>query len=302
MKITLKEIFKPISKELLLVKEQLRFQLTSLYEDQNGHHYQKAHIDRFINHSFNSTGKGLRPALVLLSAKIVGPLKTKEVSYQSLIKLATAVELIHSASLTHDDIVDNAKYRRHQESLNEKYGDKIAVVVGDILFLRAFSLLLNLDALDWQKKEKIFKIVYNTAQKMCLGEMCEHQILTEQRTANVDEYLTLLENKTATLMSACCECGAMVMGKDPADYQNMASFGRHFGLAFQLADDLKDQDSLLNKNADLIPIAKDYVKKAKEDLKAIDRNNAATKNLAALCDILLPGNGSPGIFDQKPAI
>ena len=137
---------------------------------------------------------------------------------------------------------------------------------------------------------------------MCLGEMCEHQILSEQRATNVDEYLTLLENKTATLMSACCECGAMVMGNDPADYENMASFGRHFGLAFQLTDDLKDKDSLLNKDADLIPIAQDYVKKAKEDLKTINGNNAATKNLAALCDILLPGNDSPGIFDQKPAI
>jgi octaprenyl-diphosphate synthase len=296
---TLKKIFKPIAKDLQLVTKQLRFQLNSLYADQNIHHYQKAHVDRFVNHFFHAPGKGLRPALVLLSAKLVGPLKLGESSYQSLIKLATAVELIHSASLTHDDIVDNAKSRRNQVSLNEKYGNKIAVVVGDILILQAFSLLLNLEALDWQKKEKIFQIVYRTAQKMCLGEMCEHQFLTEQRPASVDEYLGVLENKTATLMSACCECGAMLTGKDPADHQNLADFGRHFGLAFQLADDLKDQDSLLSKNPDLVPIAKDYIKKAKEDLQSVNGRSRVTKNLMALCDILLPGNGSPGIFEQK---
>ena len=296
---TLKEIFKPISKELLLVKKQIRLQLDNLYTDQNIRHDQKTHVSRIINHFFHVSGKGLRPALVLLSAKLAGPVTRKDSSYQSLIKLATAVELLHSASLTHDDVVDNAKERRNQVSLNEKYGNRIAVIVGDILILQAFSLLLNLETVDWQKKEKIFQIIHRTVQKMCLGELCEHQILTEQKAANVDEYVVLLENKTATLMSACCECGAMLTGKDPEGYQNLANFGRHFGLAFQLADDLKDKDSLLNENANLIPIAKDYIKKAKADLQSFNGKKRATKNLLALCDILLPGNGSPGIFDQN---
>lgn len=298
---TLKEIFKPISKELQLVKKQLAFQLNSLYDDQNIHHYQKTHVDQVVNHFFHVSGKGLRPALVLLSAKLAGPVTAGKSLQQSVVKLATAVELIHSASLTHDDIVDYAKSRRNQVSLNEKYGNRIAVVVGDMLILQAFSLLLNLETLDWQKKEEIFHIIYRTAQKMCLGEMCEHQILTEKRTANVDEYLVLLENKTATLMSACCECGAMLTGKNPSAYQNMANFGRHFGLAFQLADDLKDKDSLLNENAALVPIANEYIKKAKDDLRSFN-GNKVTKNLVALCDILLPGNGSPGVFDQKGAL
>lgn len=296
---TLKEIFKPISKELRLVRQQLRSQLDSLYANQNVHYDQKAHVRRVINYFFNVSGKGLRPALVLLSAKLAGPVKAGESSYQSLIKLATAVELLHSASLTHDDVVDNAKERRNQVSLNEKYGNRIAVIVGDILILQALSLLLNLETVEWQKKEKIFQIIHRTVQKMCLGEMCEHQIFVEQRAANVDEYVVLLENKTATLMSACCECGAMLTGKDPVDYQNMANFGRHFGLAFQLADDLKDQDSLLKENPDLIPIAKEYIKKAKADLQPFNEKKRVTKNLLALCDILLPGNSSPGIFDQS---
>lgn len=295
---TLKEIFTPISKELSLVREQLKLQLHNLADAQNIQPYQKVHVDQVINHFFHVPGKGLRPALVLLSAKLAGPVKTGAASQQqSVIKLATAVELIHSASLTHDDIVDKAKSRRNQVSLNEKYGNRIAVVVGDILILQAFSLLLNLELLDWQKKEKIFHIIYRTAKKMCLGEMCEHQILAERRAANIDEYLALLDNKTAALMSACCECGAMLTGQEPSAYQNMANFGRHFGLAFQLADDLKDQDALMDGQTALVPIANEYIKKAKNDLQSFN-GNRVTKNLAALCDILLPGNGSPGIFDQ----
>jgi geranylgeranyl pyrophosphate synthase len=294
---TLKEIFKPISKDLQLVKEQIRFQLNNLHGHQQIDPSQKAHVAQVVNHFFHVSGKGLRPALVLLSAKLAGPASIGKPVQQSVIRLATAVELIHSASLTHDDIVDNAKSRRNQISLNEKYGNKIAVVVGDMLILQAFSLLLNLETLDWQKKEKILQIVYRTAQKMCIGEMCEHQILTEKQTTTRDEYLVLLENKTATLMSACCECGAMLTGKSPADYQHMANFGRHFGVAFQLADDLKDKDSLLDEQTALVPIVHEYIAKAKDDLRSFN-GNRVTKNLASLCDILLPNNGSAGIFDQ----
>jgi geranylgeranyl pyrophosphate synthase len=298
---TLQQIFKPISKELLLVKEQLLLQLNRLYDDENVRYYQKAHIERFIKHFFNVSGKGLRPALVLLSAKLVGPVNAGESSYHSLIKLATVVELIHSASLTHDDVVDHAQYRRNQVSLNEKYGNGVAVLVGDILFLQAFSLLLNLENVDGQKKEQILQIVYRTAQKMCLGEMCEHHVITERRPAELDEYLVILENKTAILMSACCQCGAILTGKDPMISKNLANFGLHFGLAFQLADDLKDKDSLLHDNVDLLPITQNYIKQAKEDLRSAN-GNSVTKNLMALCDILLPGDSSSGIFDQKNAL
>jgi octaprenyl-diphosphate synthase len=298
---TLQQIFKPISKELVLVKEQLWLQLSRLYDDENIRHYQKAHIDRFIKHFFNVSGKGLRPALVLLSAKLVGPVNVGESSYQSLIKLATVVELIHSASLTHDDVVDNAQYRRNQVSLNEKYGNAVAVLVGDILFLQAFSLLLNLENIDGQKKQQILQIVYRTAQKMCLGEMCEHHVINEHRPAELDEYLAILESKTAALMSACCQCGAILTGKNAIISQNLANFGLHFGLAFQLADDLKDKDSLLHDNMDLLPITKNYIQQAKEDLQSVQspNGNSVTKHLMALCDMLLPRNSSPGIFDQK---
>jgi geranylgeranyl pyrophosphate synthase len=294
---TLNEIFAPIAKALRRVKQQLRTQLDSLYNAEQLYENQQAHIDRFIEHFFRASGKGLRPALVLLSARASGPLQEDDAAYQSLIKLAAAVELIHSASLAHDDVVDKAATRRNQATLNEKYGTKIAVVVGDLLVLQAFALLLGLEGIDWRKKERIFKIIHCTAQKMCLGELCEDQILSEKRRADRGEYLQFLEHKTASLMSASCECGAILTGKDPGDYQNMANFGLHFGLAFQLADDLKDQDSLLQENAELIPLAQEYINKAKHDLQSVNAS-PEKQHLMELCDILLPGERTPGIFDQ----
>jgi octaprenyl-diphosphate synthase len=298
---TLNEIFAPIAKELRRVKQQLRTQLNSLYTAEKLYDSQQAHIDRFIEHFFRASGKGLRPALVLLSAKVSGPLQEDDATYQSLIQLAAAVELIHSASLAHDDVVDKAITRRNQESLNEKYGTKIAVVVGDLLVLQAFGLLLNLDGIEWGKKERIFNIIHRTAQKMCLGELCEDQILSEKRRAGREEYVQFLEHKTASLMSASCECGAILTGKEPSDYQKMADFGLNFGLAFQLADDLKDKDSLLQEDVELIPLAQEYIDKAKHDLERF-KSSPEKQHLIELCNILLPGKQTPGIFDQTAEI
>lgn len=287
---TLEEIFQPISKELQLVEKQLRLQLKNIYKDQNISQHQQGYVGLSVNHLFRTVGKRLRPALVLLSAKLVGPVDAGESSYQSLLQLATAVELIHSASLVHDDILDEARYRRKQLSLNEKCGNKIAVIVGDVLFSQAFSILLNLEMAAWQKKQEIFQIICNTIKKMCLGEICQHQIITDHRSAEFDEYLVVTENKTARLMSACCQCGAMLTGKDEIVPQTLARFGLHFGLAFQLADDFKDQDALLKKEVDLLPTTKDYIEKAKESLQSVN-GNIITQHLVALCDFLLPVSG-----------
>ncbi|MCP4396397.1 MAG: polyprenyl synthetase family protein [bacterium] len=287
---TLEEIFQPISKELQLVEKQLKLQLKHISHDRNISQYQQGYVDLSIDHLFKTVGKRLRPALVLLSAKFVGPVDTEEPSNQSVVQLATAVELVHSASLIHDDILDEALHRRGQLSLNEKCGNKIAVIVGDLLFSQAFSILLNLEIADWQKKQKIFHIFCNTIKKMCLGEIFQRQIITDRRSAEFGEYLAIIENKTAILMSACCQCGAMLAGKDEIAPQNLATFGLQFGLAFQLADDFKDQDALLKKEMDLFPLTKDYIEKAKASLQSVN-GNTVRKHLTALCDFLLPASG-----------
>lgn len=295
---TLETILKPILPELQLVKESLNAQLTQLHEKQKLFQAQKNALDSSVQHFFNAPGKGLRPALVLFSAKLAGPVNVGDPLYQPLIQLAATVELVHSASLIHDDVLDNAQDRRHQESLNGKYGNKIAVLTGDTLFLQGVSTLFHLELADWQKKQKIFQLVCNTAHKMCFGEIFQHQIVVEQRPVKLDEYLTIVEHKTATLMSACCQCGAMLAGDDDTVSETLANFGLHFGLAFQLADDFKDKDSLLDRNADLIAITEEYVEKAKADLQPFN-GNKLTKHLTALCDFLLPVNGVSNMFEVQ---
>jgi octaprenyl-diphosphate synthase len=282
---TLEEIFRPIGKELQLVEEQLRFQLKNIDEKQNIRQYQKNGINRLINHLFKTSGKRLRPALVLLSAKLSQSVDRQESLSQALIQLATTVELIHSASLIHDDVLDNEQYRRDQLSLNEKYGNKIAVLVGDILFAQAFSMLLNLEVPDWQKKQEIIQIFCTTIKTMCIGEIRQHQIISDHKSAELDEYLLITENKTARLMSACCQAGAMLTETDGTVLQNLANFGLHFGMAFQLADDFKDKDSLLNSDLDIKEITQDYIKKAKANLQPVNAN-PVTKHIIALCDSL----------------
>jgi octaprenyl-diphosphate synthase len=290
---TLETIFEPILPDLQCVKESLNAQLTVLHEKQKINRKESA--SPFIQHFFNAPGKGLRPALVLLSAKLANPIRENDPSYQPLIQLATAVEFIHSASLVHDDVLDDAQQRRNQVSLNGKYGNKIAVLTGDTLFLQGFSLLFHLELDDWHKKQEIFQLLCDTTQKMCFGEILQQQLITDQRQAEREEYLTIVKNKTALLMSACCQCGAILAGKDHAASQHLAHFGLHFGLAFQLTDDFKDQDSLLDSDADLIALTREHAVTAKNHLQSFNGNRIA-EHLTALCDFLVPINGAPHIF------
>ncbi|MCP4395829.1 MAG: polyprenyl synthetase family protein [bacterium] len=294
----LKAIFEPVSNELQMVKQQLRRQLDTFYTDRELNDIQKKHVITVMDHFFHKPGKGLRPALGLLAAKVAGSSEEANPLPHAVIRFATVVELFHSASLVHDDIIDLAQSRRGQESLNGKYGDHIAVVVGDGLILEAFSLLFTLESSKSQK-EQVFQIMYRTLQKMCLGGLCEHRLLTKQDTADVNEYVGVLDKKTASLMSACCECSAILLGNDPESCQQMASFGTNFGIAFQVADDLKDRDALLEKGVDLAPIVQTYAQKAKDDLSPF-HDIPAKRSLMALCGMLLPTPHAPGMFDRHP--
>jgi octaprenyl-diphosphate synthase len=178
-------------------------------------------------------------------------------------------------------VIDNAATRRGQTALNARHGNHMAVLVGDMLVLQAFSLLLQLDMVKWQKKEKIFNILYQTVNNMCLGEICQHQLRQELRLAWSAEYLHILERKTALLMSACCECGAMLAGK-------RAPIVRR---------DVHDQDAQIQRPEDLVPTARTYIVQAKQTLQAFNGNPAA-HSLTALCDLLLPENGNLVIFEQ----
>ncbi|MBI3008929.1 MAG: polyprenyl synthetase family protein [Candidatus Omnitrophica bacterium] len=215
----LSEIYKPIKKDLERVEIEFKRQLSS--EDE--------FIAEINGHLMGTSGKRIRPALVLLSAKIVnGRLVTEEI-----INLASAIELIHTATLIHDDIIDESDLRRKKKTLNSKWGNDISVLVGDYLYSKAFSLLSGLD------DHRVLRSLSVTTNGMCEGELFQ---LHRRYKMNItmDEYLNIIRRKTASLMASCCECGAFMGKADKKGVEFLKSFGMNFGMAFQIVDDCLD--------------------------------------------------------------
>jgi len=237
----LKQIYMPIKKELDEVEKELKKQVRSIIVqcskfNHSLHTAVKFNVEQIFNHFFKIPGKRLRPALVILSAKSVNS-GVSSVD-RRLIQLAAAVELIHNASLIHDDIVDDASFRRGQLSLNKQFGNQIAVLVGDMIYTRALLLLIN------NLDKKIFNILLECVEEMCCGELNELRIINHK--PRTTEYLKIIGDKTASFMSACCKCGAMLNGADKKLSEALANYGFNFGMAYQIIDDYIDGDNLKN--------------------------------------------------------
>lgn len=172
-------------------------------------------------------GKRLRPALVLLTSRLF-PGKDEESVY-----LAALVELLHTASLVHDDIVDNAETRRGSESVHSRWGPNITVLLGDYLYIKSIGLSLR------SRHDRIIRILADVSSRMIEGELDEF-VLGGDLVATEDEYLRVIENKTAALISCCCRIGSILGGADPGEEDRLAEFGLGLGMSFQLVDDLLD--------------------------------------------------------------
>jgi octaprenyl-diphosphate synthase len=180
-------------------------------------------------------GKQMRPMFVLLSAKLHGEIN--EASYRA----ASLVELLHTATLVHDDVVDDATERRGFLSINALWKNKIAVLVGDYLLSK--GLLLSLENKDFE----ILTILSNAVKKMSEGELLQ---MEKARNLNFDEsvYYEIINGKTASLLSSSCGAGAASVSKDEAIIQKMREFGEMVGMAFQIKDDLFDYgDAVIGK-------------------------------------------------------
>ncbi|MBR4904222.1 MAG: polyprenyl synthetase family protein [Selenomonadaceae bacterium] len=173
-------------------------------------------------------GKRLRPMLFLLCANSV-----KDLPQEKSMPLATALELIHTASLVHDDIIDSSKKRRGVETANSKYGAQIAVLVGDYLFAKAFQLVAenNYGA-------EVSTVLSKLVKNLCVGEIRQDRSLYEVPT--LAEYYTRINLKTAIFLSSCCRLGAIVAEMDKREVDNLTAYGTNLGLAFQIIDDLLD--------------------------------------------------------------
>ena len=282
----LKSILEPISIEHKLVEKELGQQIAGILSKHTGESWSEGYVTKVLQHVFNIPGKMLRPALFLLTAKSAAP---SEEIYQerknSLIQLAAGIELLHTASLIHDDIIDEADNRRSQHSLNAEYGVKIAVLVGDILFTQFFSIVLNLPIEDMEIKTRLLSIFSDLSQAMCFGEVFQQKLLSMKRGAEFSEYLTILEKKTALLMEASCRSGAIIADGSEQDIDVFAKFGLHFGYAFQLADDIADEDAVYSKMSDLSVEGRARLSLAKNCLSSFSENDSI-KSLYNLCDFL----------------
>lgn len=187
-------------------------------------------LNVILNFIINRKGKQVRPLLVLLFAKMYSSKNLTNKSYRA----AIISELIHSATLIHDDIVDDSTLRRGFLSLNVLWNNKISVLVGDFLFSK--SLLLSIDNEDFD----LLKIISEAVKKMSEGELLQIQ---KSRNLNIteNEYFELITKKTASLFSACCKLGAASSGLKKLD--KVEEFGLNLGLIFQIKDDLFDYSS-----------------------------------------------------------
>ncbi len=184
-------------------------------------------LDRIMQYIVKRKGKQMRPMFVLLSAKLHGEIT--DASYRA----ASLVELLHTATLVHDDVVDDAIERRGMFSINALWKNKIAVLVGDYLLSK--GLLLSLENKDFD----ILTILSNAVKKMSEGELLQ---IEKTRNLNFDEsiYYEIINGKTASLLSSSCGAGAASVTKDPETIEKMRKFGEMVGMAFQIKDDLFD--------------------------------------------------------------
>jgi len=195
-------------------------------------------IKEVVQHIVKSGGKRIRPILVILSAKLCG---SKDEQH---IPCAAIMEFIHTATLLHDDVVDNAKIRRGRLTANTLWGNEPSVLVGDFLFTKSFDLMIQTQNAD------ILKVMANATTKLAEGEILELLKTSDINTTEKD-YYEVIANKTAVLLSAACEIGALLGKVNEEKRSALREFGHHLGMAFQLKDDLLDYvstDSTLGKN------------------------------------------------------
>lgn len=214
-----RKIFDLISDELELVEKEFERQAASNIQV----------IGYLGDYLRESGGKRVRPALLILATYAAGGNGGSD----SVIRLATVMEMIHTATLVHDDIIDNADIRRNRSSINARFGNQAAVLMGDWLYMTAFETSLG------ERSLAILDILTGLTRKMTEGEIIQLTTLGKLDIGE-DEYFDILRRKTAYLFEACCEVGAILGDAGEQERAALTRFGLDLGTAFQLTDDLLD--------------------------------------------------------------
>ena len=210
-------LYVPIQVGIHQVEEVLREVLRSKYP----------FVDDLVKYGFRLGGKRLRPALVLLSGLACGSFGSDHVL------LAAAVEMIHTATLIHDDVLDEATMRRHLDTVNARWDNETSVLLGDYLFARALCLASSLEDVFASRE------LHNASRIMCEGELRQIESRGDYGLTE-EQYYDIVRGKTAALTASCCRLGAHFSAADLEVEEALARYGLHLGVAFQIADDLLD--------------------------------------------------------------
>lgn len=211
------ELFNHISEELDQVEEQL---INNVQSD-------LSILENASTHLVKAGGKRLRPAFALLSAKFFSP------SVQDVIPLATALELIHMATLVHDDVIDNSSLRRGRETVKSGWGNRMSIYAGNFVFARALLLVESYHRSD------IVDVLADASMRICEGEI-QQMVSCYDTQQGLKDYLHRIERKTALLIAVSCQLGAMVMNAETREITALKRYGYYLGMAFQITDDILD--------------------------------------------------------------
>lgn len=228
MTIHLASLLQPYETELEQVQDKIRTAIASLDDEVS-----RRHMTYFLS----ARGHMLRPTLVLLTFGFIDgrPYKDMPDSLKSQVyTLAAALELLHTASLVHDDVIDTSEDRRGQSTLNKKLGNNEAILIGNLFYLSAFRLAVSLGD-DYYLKELI-----STAEAMCIGEVAQNEAITRPITKS--EYLGIVQKKTGKLISCASQTAAHMAGASGVVETGMANLAMLMGVMYQLKDDSKDGD------------------------------------------------------------
>lgn len=273
----LKKISAPIQKELEDFKVEFRKAIKSRI----------ALVDLISKYILRQKGKKIRPILVLLSAKLCGT-----VSQRTYIG-ATLVEMLHTATLIHDDVVDDAQTRRGLASINAVWKNKIAVLMGDYMLSRGLLLALENDECGF------LKITSKAVKRMSEGELLQIQ-KNRKFDVNEETYFRIISDKTASLITACCELGAASTTNNKSEIQLLSEFGENIGIAFQLRDDILDyvgKKKIMGKSSGsdlkekkftlpLIHALNNSSKKESKEIISIVKNGTLSKSRGIVLDFI----------------
>lgn len=228
----LSHIYQAIENDIQRIEAVLKDKLKSRYDA----------LCSMNNYLLSWGGKCLRPALVMLSARAVSPAKLSKKELDLLVLLGAAVELIHTASLIHDDIIDDSCLRRNQPAIHTRWGKEAAIAFGDYVYSKAFELVSSCDRPD------VLACVAGATTAMCEGQL--FQILERNNfDLEKNDYIVIVKKKTASLIAACCKSAALLIDREAEEKQRaLDNYGLNFGIAFQIVDDyldiISDQETL----------------------------------------------------------